>query len=660
MQNSKSQLRRLSLFLLSFFIVGIFFSLNYAYDNKYTAKAPRPQNGVLALSASELANSPSIPLIQGWHFYPDRLLTPGQAAEDRSFREISIGEYDDFGPLLSSGSPLGSATYALDVAYQGQPMRLSLFLPEIFSSYNLYIDGALATSCGDPVDYAPFLQYRIINFIIEGNTQILFQVSNQTHYYSGLCYAPVLGTQSSIMYLALSIICVSALFSFSSLALCLFTLGLWLTQRRHLYSTFGALCLSFALYVSYPLWRFFGSSSPKLLFCLKDLSFTLLLICALAVTAELCGLARHKYIKGLIPVCAVYYIWTLVFSFLSPLLVSRLLFLRDFAADGFLLLIAFSILWCVLRSPARGQRPTLLILASAIFSLGLLAGHFSTGKFEPLRFLWPVDYCAALLVFCFSVLMVKESFRLARENRRLTDHLEEEVELRTRQLEALSEERKRFLADVSHDLKAPLSAIHSYMELIRLGNLQLDKETQSYLNVIEQKSEEMTRRVTTLQAFSHQELPTGPKERISVSEFLMEVHRSNQPDTDASGIYFVLLPNTEPLFFLGWRDKCERVLENLIYNAISFTPAGGTITLGSARQEDAVLITVADTGCGIPESQLEHIFEQGVSLRSEDNAEHGLGLYFARTTARELGGDLFARTPAGGGAEFCLLLPLCP
>ena len=232
--------------------------------------------------------------------------------------------------------------------------------------------------------------------------------------------------------------------------------------------------------------------------------------------------------------------------------------------------------------------------------------------------------------------------------------------LRTHQLEALSEERKRFLADVSHDLKAPLSAIHSYMELIRFGNLQLDKETQSYLDVIEQKSDEMSRRVTTLQTFSSQELPTGPKERIVVSSFLMEVYRSNQPDADAQGIYFVFRPATEPLYFFGWPDKCARVLENLIYNALSFTPEGGKITLGAKKQGDSVLITVADTGIGIPKTELDHIFEQGVSLRSASTEQRGLGLYFARNTVRELGGELFARNLSTGGAEFCILLPLCP
>lgn len=660
MQKTKYPMRSLALFCFSLFIVVTFFTLDYLYDNKYTSPAPQGANGVLALSAQVFDETPSLPLMQGWRIYPGQLLGPDKISDATPFRDISLGNANEDTQLLSSGAPFGSATYVLNLTYSDAPIRLSLLVPEVFSAYHLYLNGVLATSCGDPVDYMPFLQYRLINFTLEEDTQLVFQVSNQTHYHMGMGYSPVLGTRSSVASLALFQLCIPALLGFSFFAVSLFTLGLWVTQRRHLYFIFGTLALSFAIYMSFPLLKFIGVSSLKWLFRIRDLSFICLLVCVLGLTAELCGMRHLRSTKMFLIFCGFYFLWVLLYSFLPPGWMSALLPARTFAANIFLLAVALGILWCVLHNPPHGPLPTLLILACTIFSLGLLVDHFSAGKFEPLRFLWPIDYCAALLVCYFSVLMVKESFSLARENRRLTEHLEEEVALRTQQLEALSAERKRFLADVSHDLKAPLSAIHAYMELIRLGNLQLDQETRSYLEVIEQKSEEMARRVTTLQTFSHQELPTGPKERISVSAFLMQSYEANRPDADAAGVYFVLLPLVEPLSFFGWRDKCERVLENLIYNALSFTPAGGTITLGAAKQGNAVLITVADTGCGIPPEELTRIFEQGVSLRSSDSEMRGLGLYFARTTVRELGGELFARNRSGGGAEFCILLPLCP
>lgn len=660
MLKTKHRMRNFALFCLSFFIAAIFFTFNYFYNNKYTLSAPQAVDGTLQIYESTFSNNTLIPLINGWRIYPDQLLAPNEIAGNSSFQRINLGDKKTFSSMHSSGTPLGSATYVYNLKYQSEPLRLSIFIPEIFSSYHLYLNDVLATSCGDPIDYTPFLQYRLISFVLEGDTQIVFQVSNQTHYYFGMRAAPVIGTQSSIMYLALSTLCLSAFCCFSSLALCLFTLGLWITQRRHLHFTFGSLALSFALYISYPLFFFFGVNQIKAIFCLKNLSFVVMLVCALAVTAELCGVTRHPYIKAMIVICGFYALWIVLLAMIPPAQMSSLNELLNLASNAFLLLMAGSIFWCVLHSATQESLPTLLVVASNIFALGLLANYFGFGKFEPIRFLWPIDYCAGLLMCCFSVLMAKESFRLAHENRHLTEHLEEEVALRTHQLEALSEERKRFLADVSHDLKAPLSAIHSYMELIRFGNLQLDKETQSYLEVIEQKSDEMTRRVTTLQTFSNQELPTGPKERIVVSSFLMEVYRSNQPDADAQGIYFVFRPATESLYFFGWPDKCARVLENLIYNALSFTPEGGKITLGAKKQGDSVLITVADTGIGIPKTELEHIFEQGVSLRSASTEQRGLGLYFARNTVRELGGELFARNLSTGGAEFCILLPLCP
>jgi len=147
------------------------------------------------------------------------------------------------------------------------------------------------------------------------------------------------------------------------------------------------------------------------------------------------------------------------------------------------------------------------------------------------------------------------------------------------------------------------------------------------------------------------------RELICLNELLAEFHERNRPDMEMGGQSFLLRQTKERLTIPGSRDGLWRVLENLCYNALSFTPKEGTITLILERAEGCAKISVADTGCGIAPDDLPFVFESGFSRRNGVSGD-GLGLFIARSIVLEHGGDISVQSTQNIGTVFEIFLPL--
>jgi signal transduction histidine kinase len=128
----------------------------------------------------------------------------------------------------------------------------------------------------------------------------------------------------------------------------------------------------------------------------------------------------------------------------------------------------------------------------------------------------------------------------------------------------------------------------------------------------------------------------------------------------ANGITLELDGSRAACRAVGDAHLLERAVENLLGNALRYTPAGGTIGVGWHQEGDRIVFTVADTGPGIAPQDLPHLFEplyRGESSRNRQTGGAGLGLAIARRALRAHGGDLVAANRPGGGAEFTGWLP---
>lgn len=643
------------LLLTAIVAVGLLlYTLLYHFDNKYTAALPGGYGyNVLQDDPEQISF-----LVDGWEYYPGQLLAPsdfecGITPESYTY----IGKYPNFSAQL--GSPYGTATYRLVLEHTGGAAELALYLPELLCAGHIYINGKLVGEQGSLEPYVPRVMDGIYALADSGSLEIIIQCANYTHYYSGMYYPPAVGSLGAIFRMLTLRQIIYGVLCFTSLAISLFHLVQWLWGKDRLTRWMGVLSLAFALRVSYVFLRALGAPSIRPLYALEDICGNVVLLCAILIAGDLSGCSGRRYHRyGAIPAAVGLCLFTVLFPLFilpySPIFINLyglLLFLWKIAAGLYLIFLA-----CHALSQDRALGHYLLC-AAGLYGLSVAASVVTANHFEPICGAWLEEYGGYALVIGFSAQMVRRSVLLTRENHRLTQNLQEEVDRKTSGINVLLQERRELLANLLHDLKNPLSALRSYAELVCRGNVDLDQETTEYLNALMDRVEAVGDRFDVLQDFSRGERETSSRETICLNQYLKEFYQSNLPDMELSGLSFRLNLPEKKILIKGRPDQLHIALENLCYNALFFTPANGVVTLALSQEMDQAVVSVQDTGMGIAPQDLPHVFERGFTRR-EDNSGDGLGLYIVRAIALEHGGSVNVTSRLGRGSKFFIRLPV--
>jgi signal transduction histidine kinase len=245
------------------------------------------------------------------------------------------------------------------------------------------------------------------------------------------------------------------------------------------------------------------------------------------------------------------------------------------------------------------------------------------------------------------------------------NRMADDLQARAHALEEADRVRRQLLADVSHELMTPLSAIRGYVETLSMPEVTLDDETRGrYLDVANEETYKLERIIGDLLDLARLEGggDTLEFDAILVDDLFRRVGDRHTPALADRGVMLNATTEVGTPLIWGDADRLEQALQNVAANAIRHTPAGGTVTLHAERSDDFVRITVNDSGPGIPPEHLPHIFDRfykadasraGTSIRSGS----GLGLSIVRAIVRRHGGEVSAENQKGGGAVFTLLLP---
>lgn len=623
------------------------------WDNKYTAALPGgPGYNVLQGDGA----SPAF-LVDGWEYYPGELLSPEDLASREAAYHTYAGKYPNFSAHL--GSPYGAATYRLTLENRDGARELALYLPELLCAGRVYLNGALAGEQGLVSPYRPHVMDKLYSIPESREVEIVIQCANYTHYYSGLYYPPAVGSLAALARMNTVRLMVYGLLCFGALALALSQLALWLFDRNKQSVRLGLLCLAFSLRVCYPFLRALGVGLIRPLYALEDLCGNAVLLLAILLAGELSGSAERWYhrfaaVPAAAALCAASVLFPLFILPYSSIFINTygiVLFFWKVLAGAYLLFLALR------RGVPSGPLDGYLLYAAGLYGLSVAASVLTVNRFEPIRGAWPEEYGGFALVVGFASLMVHRGLLLSAENKRLNLHLQEEVSRKTQALETLLAERKELLASLLHDLKNPLAAMRSYAELVRMGGVALDQETAAYLSALTERAETVEERLELLQNFSRGERGAADICPISLNDFLLEFYGDNRPDMELSGQVFRLELPSAPLVISGSRERLRSALENLCYNALSFTPEGGCVTLSLREEAGMAVIEVADTGRGIAPEDLPHVFDRGFTRRPDGGGE-GMGLFLVRTAAIEHGGSVEAASRPGEGSVFTLRLPL--
>ncbi len=232
-------------------------------------------------------------------------------------------------------------------------------------------------------------------------------------------------------------------------------------------------------------------------------------------------------------------------------------------------------------------------------------------------------------------------------------------------LEETDRQRRRLLADISHELATPLTSIRGYVEtLLDPGVTTTVEERKGYLEDVLAESKRLEAMINELFDLARLEAGATPLQRVRLdwAELCRNTARRLEPRFRAAGLTLAWMGEPEPVWLHADGRRLEEVAENLLANAIRYVPSGGTVTLSMERATTTsgkrLRFTVADDGPGIPEADLPHVFERfyrAESVRATGGT--GLGLAIVNEIVRQHGGEVRAQRRDPRGAEFVVELP---
>jgi signal transduction histidine kinase len=321
-----------------------------------------------------------------------------------------------------------------------------------------------------------------------------------------------------------------------------------------------------------------------------------------------------------------------------------------------------------LALPDRRRLPRLTTARLVLLAAGLLIGP-SISLFEKLHgdraqvyAIAPVSALIGLLVLLRLsglVRAVERSRRSERVARREAEQARELLSYQNEQLVEIDTLKDEFVSSVSHELRTPLTSISGYVELLLED--EPDEEKRGYLAIVDRNAHRLLGLVSDLLFTAR--LQEGRLEldrsEVDLTELVRHAVESARPRSETSSVELTV--EIEGVVQVhGEQARLAQLLDNLVSNAIKFTPQGGRVTVRLTGGDGLARIEVTDTGIGIPDQEREKLFER--FFRSQTALERqiqgtGLGLYISKAIVEAHGGRIGVHSREGQGTTFVVELP---
>lgn len=231
------------------------------------------------------------------------------------------------------------------------------------------------------------------------------------------------------------------------------------------------------------------------------------------------------------------------------------------------------------------------------------------------------------------------------------------------ELDNFEQNRKKFVSDVSHELKTPLATIKLICDSLVTTDAPAPEMINDFLGDLSDEVDRLTRLVERLLTLTKMDSAQNSAEPTPVdfTVMLSAIIRKLSPNAESKNIMLYQdfsVTALEPIM-LDY-DKIWEAVYNIVDNAIKYTPEGGFVKLGLSKKNNSVCVTVEDNGPGIPDSEKEHIFERFYRLddsRARDTGGTGLGLAIAKEAVQLHGGSIEVKNSENGGSIFSITLP---
>ncbi|CAI2550643.1 Sensor protein kinase WalK [Apilactobacillus kunkeei] len=238
----------------------------------------------------------------------------------------------------------------------------------------------------------------------------------------------------------------------------------------------------------------------------------------------------------------------------------------------------------------------------------------------------------------------------------------------------IDNDRKEFVSNVSHELRTPLTSVHSYIEALQDGAWKDPEIAPNFLKVTQEETDRMIRMINDLLTLSRMDSGTQKidKELVNITElynyilnrFDMIIKSDDNNNEKPNKHYRIERRFTkQDLWVEVDTDRFTQVIDNLMNNAIKYSPDGGVITCSLYKTKHSVILSVRDQGLGIPRSSIPHIFDRFYRVdkaRSRAQGGTGLGLAISKEVVEALGGKIWVESTENRGSTFYISLPYEP
>lgn len=226
------------------------------------------------------------------------------------------------------------------------------------------------------------------------------------------------------------------------------------------------------------------------------------------------------------------------------------------------------------------------------------------------------------------------------------------------QAEAANQNKSIFLANMSHEVRTPLNVITGFSKL--LVSESTEEERKMFAEVLEANCTLLLELINDILDLSKVEsgVSTLEKEELDLNMLMKELSQMMCMRILNENVELNYIPSSSSYCIWVERKSLTQILINLLANALKFTEKG-EINFGYERRDDMLYFYVVDTGCGIPSSEIHHVFERFVRL---DTAKvgTGLGLAICKALVERMGGHIGVNSELGKGSEFWFTIPFCP
>lgn len=231
------------------------------------------------------------------------------------------------------------------------------------------------------------------------------------------------------------------------------------------------------------------------------------------------------------------------------------------------------------------------------------------------------------------------------------------------QMERLERTRRDYVANVSHEMRTPLTAMRALIEPLKEGMVKTEEDRQRYYDIILRETMRLSRLISDLMELSRLQSGSLAIERsaFDVGELVMDVCDRYQSIAQEHGQSFQLLTdfNGCPEVYSN-PDRVEQLMVILLDNAIKYTPEGGTVSVGASWNADKVTLFVRDTGIGIAKKDLPYVFDRFYKVdRAHSGKGSGLGLSIARELLHWMGEEIWVNSKEGLGSTFSFTVSVC-